>query len=89
MKRKFIFFTMFLLTLIGGVRLNVLNAQETVEIGDGTLSSYYSPVAEYGYVSLSQIIYLKEEIKSLEEENELKLQYLKKLKEKSTKTIIP
>jgi len=27
--------------------------------------------------------YLKEEIKSLEEENELKLQYLKKLKEKT------
>ena len=54
---------MLLLTLMGGVKLNVLNAQETVvEIGDGTLSSYYSPVAEYGYVSLSQIIYLKEEI---------------------------
>ena len=39
-------------------------------------------VAVRGGVKLARE-YLKEEIKSLEEENELKLQYLKKLKEKS------
>ena len=42
-------------------------------------------VAVRGGVKLAReyVEYLKEEIKSLEEENELKLQYLKKLKEKS------
>ena len=54
---------MLLLTLMGGVKLNVLNAQ-TVEIGDGTLTSYYAPINDYGSAaySLSQQLYLKEEI---------------------------
>lgn len=45
----------------------------------------HSDVAVRGGVKLAReyVDYLKEEIKSLEEENELKLQYLKKLKEKS------
>ena len=64
MKRKFIFFTMLLLTLIGGVKFNVLNAQETVvEIGDGTINSLYAPTADNSAkYSVSQQLYLKEEI---------------------------
>ena len=64
MKKKFIFFTMLLLTLMGGVKLNVLNAQETVvEIGDGTINSLYAPTADNSAkYSVSQQLYLKEEI---------------------------
>ncbi len=68
MKKKFIFLTMLLLTLLGGVKWNVLNAQETttVEIGEGSttydsrtpVSFYY---ASYAYSS-SQQIYYKDEL---------------------------
>ena len=67
MKKKFIFLTMLLLTLVGGVKWNVLNAQETtVEIGEGSttydsrtpVSFYY---ASYAYSS-SQQIYYKDEL---------------------------
>ena len=55
---------MLLLTLIGGVKFNVLNAQETVvEIGDGTINSLYAPTADNSAkYSVSQQLYLKEEI---------------------------
>ena len=63
MKKRFIFFTLLLLTLIGGAKFNVLNAQETITIGEGTTTSYYAPYANYyGKYSVSQQIYLKEEI---------------------------
>lgn len=64
MKRKFILLAMMLLTLIGGVKFNVLNAQETVvEIGDGTINSLYAPTADNSAkYSVSQQLYLKEEI---------------------------
>ena len=63
MKRKFILLAMMLLTLIGGVNLNVLNAQETVEIGEDQNPSaswqYYLPVYEYKPYSITQQIYLE------------------------------
>ena len=66
MKRKFIFLAMLLLTLIGGVKWNVLNAQETtVEIGEDQSPSaqwqYYLPVYEYKPYSITQQVYLEED----------------------------
>ena len=65
MKKKFIFFTMLLLTLMGGVKLNVLNAQETVvEIGEDQNPSHnlYFPLYDYSKYSFTQQIYTKDEI---------------------------
>lgn len=55
---------MTLMCIMGGLNLSHLfaQAQETITIGDGTSTSYYAPLAEYGYVSLSQVLYLKEDI---------------------------
>ena len=63
MKRKFIFLlTMLLLTLIGGVNWNVLNAQEIVEIGSGNSNSSRAPIATYYNYSYSQQILTASEI---------------------------
>ena len=68
MKRKFILLAMMLLTLIGGVNLNVLNAKETIEIGEGsttpTGTSYLNvyPFSIYYNYSMSQQIYTAEEL---------------------------
>ena len=63
MKRKFILLAMMLLTLIGGVNLNVLNAQGTVEIGvsDNSPTGMY-PMYSSFYHSESQQIYTESEI---------------------------
>ena len=64
MKRKFILLAMMLLTLIGGVNLNVLNAQEDVVTinGDATSYSVYYPIAFNANYQLSQHIYTSSEI---------------------------
>lgn len=63
MKRKFIFLAMLLLTLVGGVKWNVLNAQETITIGSGTNSTYYGPIYDYyTNYAITQYIYTKDEI---------------------------
>ena len=64
MKKKFILLAMMLLTLIGGVNLNVLNAQETIEIGEGSTSTSYSipSYTYYGNRSFTQQIYTAGEI---------------------------
>ena len=64
MKRKFIFLVM-LFALLGGVNQNVLNAQEPeiIEIGLGTTtSSGKIPFDVYYYASISQQIYLSDQI---------------------------
>ena len=64
MKKKFIFLTMLLLTLVGGVKFNVLNAQETITIGDKTDYSTMSlPFTDYYKYYVSQQIYTSDEIK--------------------------
>ena len=69
MKRKFILLAMMLLTIIGGVNLNVLNAQETITIGEsGTYTTNFMPgQTNYNY-ALSQQIYLSDELNGLEGE---------------------
>ena len=69
MKKKFILLAMMLLTLIGGVNLNVLNAQETITIGEsGTYTTNFMPgQTNYNY-ALSQQIYLSDELNGLEGE---------------------
>ena len=64
MKKRFIFFTLLLLTLIGGAKFNVLNAQETtITIGSGTNSTYYGPIYDYyTNYAITQYIYTKDEI---------------------------
>lgn len=65
MKKKFILLAMMLLTLIGGVKFNVLNAQqqETIEIGTtGTTKAQWLPVYVTHYNSVSQQIYTQSEI---------------------------
>ena len=64
MKRKFILLAMMLLTLIGGVKFNVLNAQEDVVTinGDATSYSVYYPIAFNASYQLSQHIYTSSEI---------------------------
>ena len=59
MKRKFIFLAMLLLTLIGGVKWNVLNAQDDVITigGDATKESSVFPIPTYYGQSLSQTLY--------------------------------
>ena len=62
MKKKFIFFTMLLLTLMGGVKLNVLNAQDVV-IGDGETTTSCDIPIPYGQAkSITQLIYTQSEI---------------------------
>ncbi len=64
MKKKFIFLAMLLLTVLGGVNLNVLNAQEDVVTinGDATSYSNICPISfNYNY-SLSQHTYTASEI---------------------------
>ena len=64
MKRKFIFLAMLLLTLVGGVKWNVLNAQDNVVTigGDATSSSNIYPISfNYSY-ALSQHIYQSSQI---------------------------
>ena len=64
MKKKFILLAMMLLTLIGGVNLNVLNAQEDVVTINGDATSYSNiyPISfNYNY-SLSQHTYTASEI---------------------------
>ena len=64
MKRKFILLAMMLLTLIGGVNLNVLNAQETITIGsiDPNYKNQYLPFCTYNYAAISQQIYTFDQI---------------------------
>ena len=61
MKKKFIFLMM-LLTILGGVSLNSLRAQETITIGSGTDAAADLPVYSYYNYSVSQQIYLAEEM---------------------------
>ncbi|MBO5847899.1 MAG: choice-of-anchor J domain-containing protein, partial [Bacteroidales bacterium] len=64
MKRKFIFLVM-LFALLGGVNLNVLNAQNVIEIGEGSATTNgYIPLNTYYYTSISQQIYLSDQINS-------------------------
>ena len=63
MKKKFIFLTMLLLTLVGGVKFNVLNAQETITIGSGDGNSNTLPFETNSYeYSMSQQIYTATEL---------------------------
>ncbi len=66
MKRKFILLAMMLLTLIGGVKFNVLNAQETIVKIGGEPSSNKTdnalPIYSYYCHSMSQQIYLATEM---------------------------
>lgn len=64
MKRKFILLAMMLLTLIGGVKFNVLNAQETVvEIGgNATSTSQHYPMGLYYPYTLVQQVYTSTDI---------------------------
>ncbi len=64
MKRKFILLAMMLLTLIGGVKFNVLNAQETITIGsiDPNYKNNYLPFCTYNYAAISQQIYTFDQI---------------------------
>ena len=43
MKRNFLLLVMMCLAFLGKVNLNVLNAQTTVTIGDGSAAEMYSP----------------------------------------------
>ena len=61
MKKKFIFLMM-LLTILGGVSINSLRAQETITIGSGTDNAADLPVYSYYNHSVSQQIYLAEEM---------------------------
>ena len=64
MKRKFILLAMMLLTLIGGVNLNVLNAQEDVvavhEDATSTITNY--PIAFQTACNFSQHIYVSSDL---------------------------
>ena len=63
MKKRFIFFTLLLLTLIGGAKFNVLNAQETITIGSGDQNSKDMPIWGGGYeYTFSQQIYKASEL---------------------------
>ncbi len=63
MKKKFIFFTLLLLTLIGGAKFNVLNAQETITIGgNATGTSQNYPMGLYYPYTLTQQIYTSSDI---------------------------
>ena len=64
MKRKFIFLAMLLLTLIGGVKWNVLNAQETVTIGneEEAIRTYSVPFDLYNGYGVCQQLYTADEI---------------------------
>ncbi len=62
MKKKFILLAMMLLTLIGGVKFNVLNAQETITIGSGTDAFTMLPSYTYYNYSVTQQIYTADEI---------------------------
>ena len=64
MKRKFIFFTMLLLTLIGGVKFNVLNAQETetVTFEPGSTAIVEAPSWNLYNRSYTQTIYTNENL---------------------------
>ena len=61
MKRKFILLAMMLLTLIGGVNLNVLNAQETITIGSGTDVQAFIPLQSNYDNTISEQIFLAED----------------------------
>ena len=63
MKKKFILLMMMCLTLLGGVNLNVLNAQDQVTIGgDATSYNVYYPIAFGANYQLSQHVYTADEI---------------------------
>ena len=64
MKRKFILLAMMLLTLIGGVNLNVLNAQEDVVTinGDATSYNHNYPIPFNSSYGLCQVTYTETEI---------------------------
>ena len=64
MKRKFIFFTLLLLTLIGGANWNVLNAQETITIGEDSQCAGFNilPNNCYYNYSITQQIYTSDEL---------------------------
>ena len=64
MKKRFIFFTLLLLTLIGGAKFNVLNAQEPITIGSGNTTDAYLPTSTYYNYSMTQQIYTADEINS-------------------------
>ena len=65
MKKKFILLMMMCLTLLGGVNLNVLNAQNVIEIGEGSATTNGNiPLDTYYYTSISQQIYLSDQINS-------------------------
>ena len=66
MKRKFIFLVM-LFALLGGVNFSATAQEQVIEIGNGTLEKYGLPVYEagtagYAFASVSQQIYLADEI---------------------------
>ena len=63
MKKKFILLMMIVLTLLGGVNQNVLNAQDVVTIGgEATSTSGYYPIAFGANYQLSQHVYTADEI---------------------------
>ena len=64
MKRKFILLAMMLLTLIGGVKFNVLNAQEDVVTinGDATSYNHNYPIPFNSSYGLCQVTYTGTEI---------------------------
>lgn len=61
MKKKFILLAMMLLTLIGGVKFNVLNAQETITIGSGTEEQAFIPIQANYDNTISEQIFLAED----------------------------
>ena len=67
MKKKFILLMMIVLTLLGGVNQNVLNAQNVVSIGEGSSATYnFLPCYTYYNHSVAQQIYTAEELAGLD-----------------------
>ncbi len=67
MKKKFILLAMMLLTLIGGVKFNVLNAQDlTVAVhGNATSESAVFPIPTYYGQAFAQTLYYAEDLENI------------------------